>query len=71
MADDLRAGTLVAITLEQPTMELGGIYAVYLPERNPAAKVRVFIDFLLERFGPTPPWDRDLMGVRGPPVIGP
>ena len=61
MADDLRAGTLVAITLEQPTMELGGIYAVYLPERNPAAKVRVFIDFLLERFGPVPPWDRNLM----------
>lgn len=61
VADDLRAGTLVAITLEQPTMELGGIYAVYLPERNPAAKVRVFIDFLLERFGPVPPWDRNLM----------
>jgi hypothetical protein len=36
--DDLTAGTLVAITLAEPAMELGGIYAVYLPERNPAAK---------------------------------
>ena len=70
VADDLRAGTLVAITLEEPTMELGGVYAVYLPERNPAAKVRVFIDFLLERFGPTPPWDRDLVAAPAR-VIGP
>jgi len=70
VADDLRAGTLVAITLEEPTMELGGIYAVYLPERNPAAKVRVFIDFLLERFGPIPPWDRDLVAASAR-VIGP
>ena len=60
VADDIKAGTLVAITLAEPAMELGGIYAVYLPERNPAAKVRVFIDFLVERFGPVPPWDRDL-----------
>jgi len=63
VADDLKAGTLVAITLAEPAMELGGIYAVYLPERNPAAKVRVFIDFLVERFGLVPPWDRDLAAV--------
>jgi len=66
VADDLKAGTLVAITLEEPAMELGGIYAVYLPERNLAAKVRVFIDFLLERFAPIPPWDRDLTAASGP-----
>jgi DNA-binding transcriptional LysR family regulator len=63
IADDLRAGTLVALPLDQPTLELGGIYAVYLPERNPPAKVRAFIDFLVERFEGVPPWDRDL-----PPV---
>ncbi len=60
VADDLRAGTLVALTLDQPTVEFGGIYAVYLPERNPAAKLRAFIDFLIERFAAIPPWDRDL-----------
>jgi DNA-binding transcriptional LysR family regulator len=63
IADDLRAGTLVSLPLDRPTMELGGIYAVYLPERNPPAKVRALIDFLAERFGGVPPWDRDL-----PPV---
>jgi len=57
VADDLRAGTLVSIGFDEPTMELGGIYAVYLPERNPPAKVRAFIDFLVERFAPVPPWD--------------
>ena len=60
VADDLRAGTLVTLALDQPTEELGGIYAVYLPDRNPAAKVRAFIDFVAEHFAPEPPWDRDL-----------
>ncbi len=60
VADDLRAGTLVKLTLDQPTEELGGIYAVYLPDRNPAAKVRAFIDFVVDHFAPEPPWDRDL-----------
>ena len=62
VADDLRAGTLVAVTLDKPTEELGGIYAVYLPDRNPAAKVRAFIDFCAAHFAPEPPWDRDLFG---------
>jgi DNA-binding transcriptional LysR family regulator len=57
VADDLRAGTLVAINLDQPTVELGGIYAVFLPDRDPPAKVRAFIDFIATRFTPEPPWD--------------
>jgi DNA-binding transcriptional LysR family regulator len=59
VADDLHAGTLVALDLDQPTVEFGGIYAVFLPERHPAAKVRAFIDFIATRFAPEPPWDRD------------
>jgi len=43
VADDLRAGALVTLDLDQPTVELGGIYAVYLPDRHPPAKVRAFI----------------------------
>jgi DNA-binding transcriptional LysR family regulator len=58
VADDLRAGTLVAMTFDQPTVEFGGIYAVYLPDRHPAAKLRAFIDFIAARFAPEPPWDR-------------
>ena len=34
------------------------IYAVYLANRHVSAKVRAFIDFLVERFGPEPYWDR-------------
>jgi DNA-binding transcriptional LysR family regulator len=60
VADELRAGTLVALTLDQPTIEFGGVYAVYLPDRNPAAKVRAFIDFIATRFAPEPPWDREV-----------
>ena len=60
VADDLRAGTLVALDLGQPTVEFGGIYAVFLPDRHPAAKVRAFIDFIANRFSPEPPWDKKL-----------
>jgi DNA-binding transcriptional LysR family regulator len=56
VADDLRAGTLVRLKLDKPTLDLDGIYAVYLPNRNPPAKLRVFIDFLAERFA-DPAWD--------------
>ena len=63
VADDLRAGTLVALTLDQPTVEFGGIFAVFLPDRHPAAKVRAFIDFIASRCAPEPPWDR---GVASP-----
>ncbi|HZO45045.1 MAG TPA: LysR family transcriptional regulator [Xanthobacteraceae bacterium] len=34
------------------------VYAVFAPNRYLAAKTRVFIDFLVERFGPLPVWDR-------------
>jgi DNA-binding transcriptional LysR family regulator len=57
VADDLRAGTLVALTLDHPPIELGGIYAVYLHDRQPPAKVRAFIDFIATQFAPDPPWD--------------
>lgn len=60
VADDLRAGRLVALTLDQPTIELGGIYAVFPPNRHPPAKVRAFIDFIASHFAPEPPWDRDV-----------
>ena len=61
VADDLRAGRLVALTLDQPTVELAGIYAVFPPDRHPPAKVRAFIDFIATRFTPEPPWDRGIV----------
>ena len=58
VADDVRTGMLEPIELDRPVIALGGIYAVFLPGPQPAAKVRAFIDFLLARFAPEPPWDR-------------
>lgn len=60
IGDEIRAGRLEAITLDQPPVELPGVFAVYAENRRPPAKVRAFIDFLTQRLGPAPPWDRDL-----------
>ncbi len=60
IADDLRAGTIVALPLDQPEIQSSAVHAVYLPDRRPPAKVRAFIDFLAARFSPDPPWDRGL-----------
>src|ERR1700728_3261753 len=57
VADDIRAGALTAVEMDHPTIEVG-IYAVFLPEHHPAAKVRAFIDFLVGHYAPEPPWDR-------------
>lgn len=59
---DLRAGRLVPLLTEwQPRGGLADadtLYAVYLPSRYPSPKVRALIDFLLEKMGDIPPWDR-------------
>ncbi|HXF67847.1 MAG TPA: substrate binding domain-containing protein [Burkholderiales bacterium] len=34
------------------------VYAVYLPTRYLSPKVRAFIDFFVERFGPEPYWEK-------------
>jgi DNA-binding transcriptional LysR family regulator len=60
VADDLRAGRLTSLSLDQPTNERLAVHAVYLPDRHPPAKVRAFIDFIATRFAPEPPWDRGL-----------
>lgn len=60
---DLRAGRLQALLPDW--LPLGGpadadtLYAVYLPHRQPSPKVRALIDFMLEKMGEIPPWDRD------------
>jgi DNA-binding transcriptional LysR family regulator len=52
---DLRAGRLQSVLTEYDSHELG-IYAVYPSRKYLSAKVRSFIDFLVERFGPNPDW---------------
>lgn len=55
---DLQAGRLRAALSEYIPVERH-VYALYLPTRHLPAKVRAFIDFLVERFGPDPYWDKD------------
>ncbi|MEO8346145.1 MAG: LysR family transcriptional regulator [Betaproteobacteria bacterium] len=57
VGEDLQAGRLRSVLSEYALPEQD-VYAVYLPTRHLSAKVRAFIDFLLERFGPEPYWDR-------------
>lgn len=59
VADALRTGALVPITLDHPAVALDGIFAVYPADRRPPAKVRATIDFLVEHLGPVPPWERE------------
>lgn len=56
VGSDLRDGTLTS-ALETYAIEEAGVYAVYPPGRHLSAKVRVFVDFLVERFGGEPYWD--------------
>lgn len=59
VCDDLRAGRL-QVVLPDYSLPESAIYAVTPPRRLTLPRVRVFIDFLLERFTPMPPWERHL-----------
>jgi DNA-binding transcriptional LysR family regulator len=55
---DLQSGRLQAVLTDYIPLQRH-IYAVYLRNRHLSSKVRAFIDYLLERFGPEPYWDRN------------
>jgi DNA-binding transcriptional LysR family regulator len=50
VAEALARGALVALELDQPTVELGGLHVLFAPDRRPPAKVRAMIDYLAEAF---------------------
>jgi DNA-binding transcriptional LysR family regulator len=53
---DLQEGSLRSILTDYSAPE-AAIYAIYPPTRHLSVKVRMFIDFLIERFGGRPCWD--------------
>lgn len=55
---DLRSGRLVQVLPEWEGSSDVGLYAVYPSRQHLPAKVRAFIDFLAELYGPQPYWDR-------------
>lgn len=52
---DVEAGRLNIVLPNNRPVD-GAIHALYAPNRYLAAKTRVFIDFLVERYGTNPPW---------------
>lgn len=57
--EDIRTGRLVRI-LPDYMDESSDIVAVYPQRRNLSPNVRALIDFMVERFGGVPPWERHL-----------
>ncbi|MBB1248913.1 LysR family transcriptional regulator [Rhizobium sp. G21] len=55
---DLRSGRLVQVLPDWEGSSDVGLYAVYPSRQYLPAKVRAFIDFLADLYGPQPYWDR-------------
>lgn len=56
VGEDLRSGKLIPL-LEPYAIPPQMAYAVYPSRRHLAARVRVFVDFLIAAWGDPPPWD--------------
>ncbi len=59
-AEELRSGALVPALPEYPLDSTQTLWALYPSSRELAPKVRVFIDWLVERFAGQPYWDQGL-----------
>jgi DNA-binding transcriptional LysR family regulator len=57
VGEQLRSGELVPILCKFRPADIA-VYAVYPERRNLTPKVRAFIDFLAEAFGPEPEWEK-------------
>jgi DNA-binding transcriptional LysR family regulator len=57
VGNDLRAGHLVRVLPEYRLPDID-VLALYPSRRHMSAKMRALIDFLVDAFGGTPPWDR-------------
>jgi DNA-binding transcriptional LysR family regulator len=58
LCDQLRSGELKPVLCRFRPQELA-VYTLYPERRNLTPKVRAFVDFLAETFGPAPPWEKD------------
>ena len=64
ISEELASGALVRVLTDWKVAEMA-VHAVYPPGRNPSAKLRSFIDFLVPRFGDHPSWDHWMKDARG------
>jgi len=59
VAEDLNAGRLQVVLPDTPPPG-HAIHALYPQNRFLSSRVRLFIDYLAELYGPTPPWEQTL-----------
>lgn len=57
---ELKRGLLVPVLRDYVAWQTSTLHAVYLPNRYGAPKLRAFVDFLAEKFGPQPYWEKGL-----------
>lgn len=60
ISDDLRSGRLKVVLPEYRETSGVAIYAVYPCRQYVPPKLKLFVDFLAQQYGPTPYWDRGL-----------
>jgi len=58
VSDDIKEGRLIEVLADFIEDEPAPIHAVYPDPRHLSPKTRAFIDFLVEKFTPIPPWER-------------
>ncbi len=58
VAADVRTGRLVPVLADHEPPSETNIYAVYPHNRHLSPKVRAFVDLLVNKFLPIPPWER-------------
>jgi DNA-binding transcriptional LysR family regulator len=59
VGDDIKAGRLIPVLQDFELTGDPGIFAVWPHNRNLSAKVRAFVDTLVEAYTPVPPWERE------------
>lgn len=69
VAKDIQAGRLVAVLPDYPH-DFSAFYILYPHRRYLARKVRAFVDFLVDKFSPEPPWELGIP-TRLPPATKP
>lgn len=58
VSDDIKEGRLIEVLSDFIEDEPAPIHAVYPDPRHLSPKTRAFIDYLVEKFTPIPPWER-------------
>ena len=72
MGDDIQSGRLERVlpTLEADlTPDETAIHAIYPHKRLLSAKVRAFVDFLVEKYQPAPYWEIDTTAAAPEPAL--